>query len=249
MSATDDEFAPVWDEDSLARQRRLLQQVLRAAESCGIRLFLSWGTLLGYVREGRILAWDDDLDLAFFDPADDYAHRLREALVAEGVSTHEHVPAGWRTIKAYNPTSVVQTHNPWTWPFIDIYPYPEVPPLDESMNTEWPVPRELILPGRLTIFENLQVWEPEHPLPLLDRQYPGWRTCEKSTYWNHRLECQNGPVVSRAIVTDDYGRKITGEATSDMDKVLEARVRRAIESHFKGRTILLIRHPLDRVAH
>ncbi len=48
MSSTDDKFARVWDEDSLARQRRLLQQVLRAAES----LFLSWGTLLGHLRSG-----------------------------------------------------------------------------------------------------------------------------------------------------------------------------------------------------
>lgn len=209
MSATDDKFASVWDEVSLARLRRLLKQVLGAAESCGIRLYLSWGTLLGHVREGRILAWDDDLDLGFFEPGHRHSLWLREALIAEGVSTHEHLPAGCRTIKAYYPASVVRTQNPWTWPFIDIYPYPEVPPMSENVNPAWPVPRELILPGRLTTFENLQVWEPEHPLPLLDRQYPGWRTCERSTYWNHRLECPNEPVVSRAIVTDEYGRKIT----------------------------------------
>ncbi|MGI6031857.1 MAG: LicD family protein [Coriobacteriales bacterium] len=38
--------------------------VERAARACGVRWFLHGGTLLGAIREGGPLAWDDDVDIA-----------------------------------------------------------------------------------------------------------------------------------------------------------------------------------------
>jgi LicD family len=37
---------------------------LAAATEKGIKLYLDCGTLLRFIREGRILPWDDDIDLA-----------------------------------------------------------------------------------------------------------------------------------------------------------------------------------------
>lgn len=55
------------------KARRALHLVAHLLEKNGIKYCLESGTLLGIVREGRLLPWDNDLDL-FVDSAD--AHKL-----------------------------------------------------------------------------------------------------------------------------------------------------------------------------
>lgn len=63
-----------------AAQMEMLCHVQQICERHKIRYFADWGTLLGAVRHGGMIPWDDDIDLSM--PREDYA-RFREAADAE----------------------------------------------------------------------------------------------------------------------------------------------------------------------
>jgi phosphorylcholine metabolism protein LicD len=46
---------------------KMLEDVTRILEKHNVRYWLDFGTLLGIVREGRILPWDDDMDISIFE--------------------------------------------------------------------------------------------------------------------------------------------------------------------------------------
>lgn len=50
--------------ETLAIAEKMLREVTTILEENGVEYFLDAGTLLGIVRENRLLPWDDDLDLA-----------------------------------------------------------------------------------------------------------------------------------------------------------------------------------------
>jgi phosphorylcholine metabolism protein LicD len=46
---------------------QMLKDVTDIFDKHGVRYWLDFGTLLGIVREGRILPWDDDMDISIFE--------------------------------------------------------------------------------------------------------------------------------------------------------------------------------------
>jgi len=202
-----DPFASVWDDASLLRQRLLLRRVAVIAEACNIALYLYWGTLLGHVRQGGILPWDDDIDLAIFDWTK--IEELRAALHAEGFKAHDHHWESDIGIKVWDPTYPAAPHDfPWSWPYIDIFIYALDRPSADGRFPVTPYPRQIILPGRITMFEGAPIWEPENPQAILDLQYPNWRKYECSPSYSHRREKPNPDSALRRIKTDKRGRKI-----------------------------------------
>jgi phosphorylcholine metabolism protein LicD len=47
--------------------QKMLKDVTDIFDKHGVRYWLDFGTLLGIVREGRILPWDDDMDISIFE--------------------------------------------------------------------------------------------------------------------------------------------------------------------------------------
>jgi hypothetical protein len=202
----DDPFASVWDETSLARQRDLLQRVTGIAEKLDIALYLDFGTLLGHVREGRILLWDDDVDLVIFDEV--RRAELCAALHYHGLSTVNPQIFEDRMTKIYDPAYARTSAQPWTWPAVDVFLFLEKSGLLVGRLPRSALPRDIVLPGRVTLFEGARCWEPEQPLAVLDRRYPKWRSREVTSLWNHRDERANDQVYLRYIQTDAHGRKV-----------------------------------------
>src|SRR5262249_44537344 len=115
-------FASQWDELSTTRRRELLRRTQRAADKSNVCPHLYAGTLLGYVREGKILDWDDDIDLALFCEVD--LHEFIAALHADNLCTFFHPDKGQGNIKIYDDTYDPipgSEWGPYTWPFIDLY--------------------------------------------------------------------------------------------------------------------------------
>jgi LicD family len=214
-----DPFASIWGAESLARQRRLLHRVTEIAASIGVALYLDSGTLLGHVRQGGILPWDDDLDLAL--PEGGRALELGAAIAATELQ--------WRFIgsetfmKVYDPTYPHRQEG-WTWPFIDIFVFHQQ---GDQLVGSWPtlsLPRALVLPGRVTSFEGSTCWEPEQPLAVLDTMYPGWRICEATPTLNHREGRFADGITSRRARTDASGRKIDHDtAVMRVPKLIRSR--------------------------
>ncbi len=49
--------------DVLIKAERMLQDVCKTLEKCGVQFCIDGGTLLGIHRENRLLPWDNDMDL------------------------------------------------------------------------------------------------------------------------------------------------------------------------------------------
>ena len=87
-----------------ARDQARLRLVAAALDGAGVRWWVDHGTLLGLVREGRPLPWDDDLDVslehddlpravaAIVAVKADLAARL--VVTRRGVKVHPHEPGG-----------------------------------------------------------------------------------------------------------------------------------------------------------
>lgn len=201
-----DRFASAWDDEARRRQQDLLRRVAHIAEAEDLKLYLFWGSLLGQIREGRILDWDDDVDLALFGADDHAIGAFLAALDRAGLKSLVHNP-GERIIKIYDPAFPSRTGQAWTWPFVDLFAYtppgrPQ-PPMEPS-----PVALELITPGQRICFETASLWLAEHPLAVLDQLYADWRTAERSPSWCHRKEKPIPAPRKRTIITDAAGRKI-----------------------------------------
>ena len=53
--------------DNLIEAEKLLSDVITLFELCNVRYWLEGGTLLGLRREGRLLPWDNDLDISIHE--------------------------------------------------------------------------------------------------------------------------------------------------------------------------------------
>lgn len=211
-----DKFASVWDERSIARRSSLLAKTSNAADAAGVHPQLYAGTLLGYAREGRILDWDDDIDLAYFE-----AERLEtflRALHANGLKTFDHGTdnrvSGKGNIKIYDETydPIPGSYwGPYTWPFVDLFLL-EAAGDNFVSECDWnrvTIPRDRVLPPRRSdVFEGVHFWIPHDRDFMIDFWYTDWREYEVSPAWNHRLEIGvEGEAEKRAITTVD-GRKV-----------------------------------------
>jgi LicD family len=208
-------FAPRWDELSTARRRELLARTQRAADKSNVSPHLYAGTLLGYVRERKILDWDDDIDLALF--CDEHLPEFIAALSAENLCAFFHPDDGRGNIKIYDNSYEPipgSEYGPYTWPYIDLFLFQTEGDYFVS-RCRWnnvSILRSRVLPGkRSKLFEGCTFWLPEDEAYMLDIFYSDWRTHEVSAAWSHRLEraLSWDETKRRAIVTVN-GRKNKG---------------------------------------
>ncbi len=191
---------------------RKLYQMLRDIHGIlcanGIQYWMDSGTLLGAVRHGGIIPWDDDADIALPNAMLEPFLRTREQFLQQGYQISEE----WCGYKIF-PSDGIEI-NPqdanWKWqangkqqehpeklnykfPFVDVFTRKAVGDkfifLKEQANRTWPrnfFEMDELTPLKLVRFGSFELVSPSKPETYLTRTYgPDWATTARITY-DHR---------------------------------------------------------------
>ena len=116
-------------------QLKLAREVRRVCEKHNIQYFLIWGTLLGAVRHGGFIPWDDDLDIGFL--REDYERlcqiiesEIESPLFFQNALTDRRCFIGYSRLRDSSTTGIILSDNYVEYNngiFIDLYPLDKIP--------------------------------------------------------------------------------------------------------------------------
>jgi lipopolysaccharide cholinephosphotransferase len=189
----------VMTEEEIARSYELMKDVTYAFDKYNIQYFIVGGTLLGSIRHGGIMPWDDDMDIGVIDSDIDKMHIALDELVKMNKITYADTDFG--IIKVYS------IHND-EYPFMDIFYYTKKEDRYifklEQHNEMWPdcwFHESELFPLQKGRFGDLHVNTPFMPLPHLERSFGStWNTEYKDT---HVYKKGASLETSSGILTDD----------------------------------------------
>jgi len=174
-----------WEDDDLTSIRKLLYELGRITTENNIDLILSDGSLLGQIRHGGIMPWDDDVDFAMHDVD---IHNLKAYL--EKAEIFEFQETYWFATKYlkiwFKNGKEIPNHN-HKFPFVDIWYYKEEGDLI-ILHHGISYPVEIYKPYQPVSFEGAGFKLPANPQACLDVLYNNWRTKIHVSGYSHQNE-------------------------------------------------------------
>ena len=156
----------------------LLKEFMRLCEKYNLRYWLDYGSLLGAVRHGFTIPWDDDLDVSM--PAEEF-DKFQELTKNEMA---DHITY----IKVWNDWQSRLIFKNDTGAFLDIYCYNEFEdrlqgrPKFRPPSYNRSIPKNVIFPTKKVIFENLEVEAPNDSDTYLRIKYGKYWELPKSEH-------------------------------------------------------------------
>lgn len=180
----------------------LIARFDRLCLSHNITYVAAFGTVLGFVRHGTVVPWDDDFDAMI---AASQRNRLEQLFTSSVVKEHRF---GLKLYKysdySYKVTRLkptVRNRYAWGWPYIDIFLYDEYPEhVRVPMLAYLYVPKTYIFPVQRATFDIssvLQVNMPLCPWKVARQEFGDLNRCCTGK-WFHRSE-KAAPVLPRCI--------------------------------------------------
>ncbi|WP_209866511.1 LicD family protein [Chitinophaga sp. OAE865] len=195
----------VWSLENRAKALTLLHRISHIATSHSIDLVLSDGSLLGHIRHGGIIPWDDDIDIAL---KSDKFEELRSAVLKDDTLCIDIFNWGEKEIsyaKIWLKDGEKILGYSYKFPFVDIWFYKEERDLI-IFDSGTVYPKQLYYPFKDVIFEGSLMKIPGDPISCLDISYPEWKTKIQVYPWSHRLEKLAFAPLSAGISVDQNGR-------------------------------------------
>lgn len=206
-------FSNVWEKRNAQGilYKDILSTIVEKTQSVldtrGERMVAMYGTLLGIVRHGDIIPWDDDADFFASDTVlkDMYAHRDELEVYGMGM-VKKYIVNMKYFYKVYMLNEPRIPGKSWSWPFIDLFPCTlQSKPLKQYsggtlqhttlhvMDTSYPfiikIDRKDWYPLKKVPFLKTYTWIPQHSNRILNNMHgKGWNTECISTGYNHRKE-------------------------------------------------------------
>lgn len=175
---TDDDikkyFAPNTTQEEVQKLYHILQDVDDALSDCFY--FLCWGALLGFVRFGHLMTWDDDIDLCCLDTPS--VQELQRRLPSYTVKQEQY-------IKIFAPEDN-------GYPFLEINPaWEEEGRICTKSAFELPddrFPEELVFPLQRGKFGPVEVNLPNDPEKFVLFKYGDCLEGALPPVWDHKRE-------------------------------------------------------------
>lgn len=112
----------------------ILVDIDKVCEEHGLTYYLAYGTMLGAVRHGGFIPWDDDIDIAM--PRPDYEKLIRHArewlpshLEFKCAETEDTYPFAFGKVQDNRTTLIERAHYPYLGGiYCDIFPIDGIPP-------------------------------------------------------------------------------------------------------------------------
>lgn len=198
-----------WTEETKKQAVFIMYHLSSVAEKMNFDLFLDAGTLLGAIRHGEIMPWDDDIDLAMDSRnIESFIHEIKRQGVVEHCTwtwghTNQEYHKFW--LKSGQRTG----RFPYLFPFIDIWVFFEkddgyIHTCDGRRHV-----KNIFFPAIETEFEGCRIKLPNDYKGLLDVKYQDWKSYIKVYTWSHRVKARTFKPLSLPIQVDEEGRCVT----------------------------------------
>lgn len=152
----------------------------RAFSDIGLRFFLISGTLLGKIRDNKIIGWDKDIDVGYF--VEECSVDLEQHFVGHGAFRIGRVDLTSDRLR------VIHHNGMW----VDVFPhYMEDNRRwhDGTATRWWNTPFDL----KTTEFLGIQQYIPDDPELYLDENYGDWR--KPNPFFDARIDAPNAEVT------------------------------------------------------
>ena len=200
-------FANVWClEEDRAALRETMRVVSEWLDGAGVTWMLAWGSLLGCVRVGTMMPWDDDIDIAV--AASDW-HIVEAAMENGSAPLHVTKRGGfWRRDSRAAWRGEGRASTGLYWPSGDLFKFEPQGPSSIRIwgQNEWTfddVPTTFVYPLWRSRFADVQVWVPRYAPGVLESYFRDWAKNAVMGSWNHRMGCFfNLTGLDKVAVTD-----------------------------------------------
>lgn len=176
-------------------ERTILYDLLRRTDAAlarrSVRYSLCWGAMLGLVRFGELMPWDDDIDL-----------------LAEGPLPVEALRKELPDLVLDDSGPYLKIHRPGKrFPFLEINPGVvdgDVIRTKSAFNLpDDQFPLGLVFPAQRTTFGGVECSIPADPIGLAKFKYGSQcLTHAKPPFWDHRRERETGYPQERVPIAD-----------------------------------------------
>ena len=201
----------LWSEQHKAQAISILGYLAETAQKLNLNLFAHAGTLLGIIRHGEIMPWDDDVDLCM---ADAEINILLDFIERENVISctkrlwHK---TGSEYYKFFFKDGEHKDGYDYTFPFVDIWLLFTSEENSYLTSDGYYAKISDYLPGKECNFYNASILIPQNHEVMLNNMYKNWNKYIKVFSWSHRQKDNCIDSIVAPIETDDKGRMIIKE--------------------------------------
>lgn len=195
-----------WTESTKTQVQKILLTLSNVSLQANIKLELSYGSLLGHIRHGEIMSWDDDADLAIYSA--DVSNFLKVVEQEGSLLFDEFIYAntGIKYLKFWTKQGEPIRGHLHTFPFVDIWLYTIDDEKWINFSGEVQHPISDYYPTKEVVFEGAKFGIPHNSLLCLDRHYKNWREEIQVFPWSHRLERPSFKPLKVGIKVDANGK-------------------------------------------